>query len=293
MIVLRSKALALATVAIMFGGIALSSAFNLWLTTSSKEPAKIKSGDFAGLPNPSDIRGSYTWADIAKTFSLPEKLLLEAFGATTGSEKVNSLEARFTGKLPEGLEIGTDSVRLFTALYTGLPHLPESDTVLPQKAIELLRSEGKGDSALIEAAAARAIATETVFGTTPLITATPTVSALATANTAAQSPAAATAKPSAPEATTKLAPIQETAAIAPKTAQGTPDPAKTEHSVVVGAITGKTSFYDLKAWGYDMKKVEEALGGLGPSNQSVKDFCAAKSLPFSEAKTKLEGIAPR
>lgn len=135
MIKVKTGVLALTVIAAIFGGIGLSSLLGLWKTTAGKEPVKIKTGEFAGLPNPSDVRGSYTWADVAKAFSIPEASLLKAFEATNPADKVNSLEAMYAGKLPAGMEIGTGSVRLFAALYAGLPYEAEEGTVLPASAI--------------------------------------------------------------------------------------------------------------------------------------------------------------
>ncbi|MBL8967934.1 MAG: 4Fe-4S binding protein, partial [Spirochaetaceae bacterium] len=161
MIRIGTKALGLAVAATIFGGIALSAGLGLWKTQGSKDPAVIKSGEFAGLPSPSDIRGSYTWTDVGKAFGIPAPSLVRAFGAGSETEKANSLEAKYGEvALPPGTEIGTDSVRLFVALYTGLPHEPEADTILPMTAIEVLRAEAKGDRSRIEAAALKAYSPE-------------------------------------------------------------------------------------------------------------------------------------
>jgi hypothetical protein len=129
----------------------------MWNTESSKQPALIKSGDFAGLPSPSDIRGSYTWEDVSNAFEVPSSLLVEAFGASASSDRISLLETVYLGKVPEGMEIGTDSVRLFVSFYTGLPHTPEEGTILPVSAIMVLRKEGKDTSPLFEDVAGKAI----------------------------------------------------------------------------------------------------------------------------------------
>lgn len=266
MITIKTKVLGIVAVAVIFGGIAASAGLGLWKTTSSKEPAKIKSGEFSGMPSPSDIRGSYTWADVAKAFSIPERSVIAAFGGTGPDEKVNSLETLYAEKLPAGTEIGTDSVRLFVALYTNLPHEPEADTVLPTTAIDILRAEGKADEPRIAAAEARSLS---IAG-----------------NAAPMFPSAQpTAVPSQP-AESATAGESATQAVSAT-------PAGVEHTLAVGAIVGKTTFYDLQSWGFDMKKVKEVLGGTGPSSQSIKDYCAAKGLSFSEIKIKLEEAAPK
>ena len=259
---IKTTALGLAIVAAMFGGIAISMAAGYWKTESTKEPVKIKEGEFAGLPNPADVRGSYTWDDVAKAFAIPVEKVLEAFGATDPAQKANSLEAKYAGTLPEGVEIGTGSVRLFAALYTGLPYEADEGTVLPASAITVLRADGKADKARIDEAAAKAISV------TP----------------AAPAPSA----PAAAAAPAKAAPAAPAVPAAPAPA---PAPAAQEHTPATGTIVGKTTFGDLAGWGYDMKKVEAILGGLGPSSQSIRDFCEAKGIEFSTVKTSLGELA--
>jgi len=258
MIAIKTRTLGVATAAILFGGIALGAALGYWNTSSTKEPVKIKSGEFAGMPSPSDIRGSYTWADVAKAFSIPEASVIKAFDGSGSEEKVNSLESRYAGRLPDGTEIGTDSVRFFVSLYTGLPHEIEEGTILPKSAIAVLRAEGRAESALIDAAEARAIGSGGALG----------------GQSTAAAPSAAAPSASAPSASA-------------------PSAVSAEHAPAVGSIVGKTTFADLKSWGYDMAKVEEILGGIGPSAQAIRDYCSAKGLAFSEIKAKLEGIAPK
>jgi hypothetical protein len=265
MIAIKTRTVGALTVAAIFGGIALSAALGLWKTTNTKEPIAIKSGEFAGMPNPSDIRGSYTWADVGAAFSIPVGSLIAAFGGSGPDEKVNSLEARYADKLPAGAELGTDSVRLFAALYAGLPHEAEADTVLPAQAIPVLRAEGKAAAALIDAAAARA------YGAAPMV-------AAAAAPAPAQELSVPSSAPAAP-----VAAVQKPAEPAAAPAQ--------EHAPAAGSVTGKTTFGDLKDWGLDMDKVSEMLGGLGPAAQAVKDYCSAKGLTFSEIKPRLEALA--
>jgi hypothetical protein len=282
---IKTTALGLAIVAAMFGGIAISMAAGYWKTESTKEPVKIKEGEFAGLPNPADVRGSYTWDDVAKAFAIPVEKVLEAFGATDPAQKANSLEAKYAGTLPEGVEIGTGSVRLFAALYTGLPYEADEGTVLPASAITVLRADGKADKARIDEAAAKAISV------TP---AAPAPSAPAAAPSAAAAPAKAA--PAAPAVPAAAAPAPAPAAQAKPATPAAPTTtvaaaAAQEHTPATGTIVGKTTFGDLAGWGYDMKKVEAILGGLGPSSQSIRDFCEAKGIEFSTVKTSLNELA--
>jgi hypothetical protein len=141
---LRSWHLAIIVPLLIFGGIAVSAALNLWQTSSSKIPATISGGEFTGRPDPGDIRGSYSLADIEAAFAVPVEVLARAFGVghleDPGAYQVKGLEELYEG-LEEG-EIGTDSVRLFTALYSGLPYTPGETTRLPGPAVSQLRQLG-------------------------------------------------------------------------------------------------------------------------------------------------------
>ncbi|MGE4584129.1 MAG: 4Fe-4S binding protein [Sphaerochaeta sp.] len=140
---IRPRTIGLLAIGILAAGILLSVALGWWKTTSSKVPARISEGEFAGYSNPADIRGSYTYNDISEAFPVSSAILVQAFGAADGSEQVKSLEERYLSVIPEGTELGTDSVRLFVALYTGLPYETEEGTLLPQSAIVVLKAEGK------------------------------------------------------------------------------------------------------------------------------------------------------
>ena len=113
---LTSKPLAIMILVILFGCILLSTALNWWQTESTRQPAKIKDGEFAGQPDPADIRGSYTFGDIHTSFGIPLEDLAVAFALPEGTDVaafgVKNLEEMYSG-LPN--EIGTSSVRWFPA----------------------------------------------------------------------------------------------------------------------------------------------------------------------------------
>lgn len=137
---LKSKPLAAIIVLILFGGILLSSQMGWWQTESSKVAATFSEGEFAGQANPADIRGSYTFGDVEKNFKVPVTVLAQAF------EVQSDNPAAFTVKELEAIyetsefEIGTASVRLFVAFYTGLPFDLSTDIYLPQPAVGLLEA---------------------------------------------------------------------------------------------------------------------------------------------------------
>ena len=138
---LTSKPLAAIVFVILFGGILFSNGMGWWQTESTKEAATFTDGDFAGLPNPADIRGSYTFGDVERNFDVPASTLTQAFGVSSEGDAadfpVKDLESIYSD---QEFEIGTASVRLFVALYTGLPYEIVDDLYLPKRAVEILKS---------------------------------------------------------------------------------------------------------------------------------------------------------
>ena len=143
--ILKTRHVTPIVLAVFVAGIGGTMAFNLWRTESSKQPARYTSGEFAGQVNPGDIRGSYSFSDIDKAFGVPVADLARAFGVegveNLADFKVKGLEDMYAGI--EGGEVGTDSVRLFVALYRNLPYTPEEDTRLPAAAVEVLQESLK------------------------------------------------------------------------------------------------------------------------------------------------------
>jgi hypothetical protein len=138
---LKTKHLAVIVPVLFIAGIGLTMAFNLWHTTTTKEPAKYASGEFVGQANPADIRGSYTFGDVAAAFpGVPLEVLADAFGVTGNAAAfpVKNLES---AEVEAGaVAVGTDSVRLFVARWLGLVYEPAEATALPPRAIELLEA---------------------------------------------------------------------------------------------------------------------------------------------------------
>ena len=142
---LTSKPLAVIIFVILFGGIALTTAMNWWRTEGRREPARFERGEAAGEYNPADIRGSYTFGDIELAFKVPSADLAAAFAIQTDNPAafaVKDLEKLYAEAAAAGTEVGTDSVRYFVALYTGLPYALVGDVYLPRPAIEMLVARG-------------------------------------------------------------------------------------------------------------------------------------------------------
>ena len=140
---LTSKPLAIIVMVLMFGGIFFSSAMGWWATESTKEPVTFTDGEFAGEANPADIRGSYTFGDIANSFDVTPEVLAQAFGITEGDPAVFAVKELEVIYADSGFEIGTASVRLFVAYYAGLPFdPPDLEIYMPQAATDILLAKG-------------------------------------------------------------------------------------------------------------------------------------------------------
>jgi len=269
--ILRSKHLAPIIAVAFVAGIGGTMALNVWRTTTSKVPAAYQSGEFAGKVNPADIRGSYTFGDISESFAVTVQALARAFGvektanpAAFQVKQLESMAATLTGG-----QVGTDSVRWFVALYTGVPYTPEEDTLLPAAALDVL-----SDRLTAEQLAELKLHAAGASGNLPAPETSPTAAA-----PAAAAPAAAPAT-TAPAATTP--PTAEKPASADSTAAHTSE-------TVVGEIRGKTTFGELTSWGVSKEAIEAALGKpMGKPGISVRDYCAENGLEFSTVKTPLQ-----
>jgi hypothetical protein len=141
---INSLVLGLLVVVLIFGGIGISSLTGDWQTTSTKNPVKFTQGTFTGQSNPADIRGSYSFADISRTFEIPLSDLAVAFGIESNAAafQVKSLESLYFNPL-NGTSVGTNSVRLFVAYYKGLPFATSDSVYLLPAAVSLLKTKAK------------------------------------------------------------------------------------------------------------------------------------------------------
>lgn len=136
-------------------GIGITMVTGLWQTESDKIPRKLETltpvaategADGTGAAvqyDPADIRGSYTFGEISELFQVPLGDLAEAFGLSeseAGAFQAKALESRY----PDAeQELGTASIRMFTAYYLGLPYTPTEDTWLPNTAADVLARSGR------------------------------------------------------------------------------------------------------------------------------------------------------
>lgn len=136
------KNMGIIIIVVIFAGIGATIAAGVWTTESDKIPATYKEGEFEGLYNPEDIRGSYTFKEVSDLFEIELDVLYRAFGL----ENLNNEELK--SKDLEGLyvdaenEIGNGSVQVFVALYKNLPIALE-DTYLPEQAVEIIMENNK------------------------------------------------------------------------------------------------------------------------------------------------------
>ncbi len=296
---LTIRTAAIGIVVLFAGGILLSSALGFWKTESSKEVAKLKTGEFAGLPNPADIRGSYSWNDVSRNFNIDVGVLLKAFNASDPEAKVKTLEEiAATMSLPPGVELGTDSVRVFVSLYAGIPYEDaESTTWLPLSAAEILKSEGKGDKDIIQriyensvrpAASQTASAPATTPAPAPATSTAPAKSTAPVATAPATTTAPAAAPATAPASTSAAAPATPSV---PAAAGTTSTTTETHEEKPAYTVTGKTTFGELKLWGVPRDKLQEVLGAEpGPDPLALKDWASQNEKSFSELKTKVQQL---
>jgi len=247
---LTSKPLAVVILVILFGGILFSNAMGWWLTESTKEAATFAEGEFAGLPDPADIRGSYTFGDVENNFGVPAATLAQAFGVypenVPAAFPVKDLEIIYAD---QEFEIGTASVRLFVALYTGLPYEIVGDLYLPKHAVEMLKSH------------ASLTPEQIAYLDSHMVTLAPIDAAQGESQPASVS----------------------------LTESPTGEENYSEADSTDRTLKGKTTFQEVLNWGVSQETIEGILGGSMPNPLTkVKDHCFETGLNFEEVKSVLQ-----
>lgn len=147
-------------------GILITTVTGYWKTQGSKVPVRYAAGEYAGEYNPGDIRGSYSLGDVEQAFGIPVSILAEAFGLddtpNPGAVQIKTFEELY-GEV-NGMEIGTDSMRLFVALYKGLPYESGEDTALPESAWKVLAREGAADGDTLNVHSTRIVSPQVSAG---------------------------------------------------------------------------------------------------------------------------------
>lgn len=132
----------ISVLAIFIIGIAITSVTGLWQTQTTKTPSKLENAQYSDEYDPADIRGSYTFSEISSLYNIPIDDLSAAFGVVKEKApdfKCKDLESIYGASQ---YEIGTASVKMFTAYYLGLPYDPTEDTYLPDAAAIILTEKG-------------------------------------------------------------------------------------------------------------------------------------------------------
>ena len=238
---------------VIFGGIAMTMAFNLWKTEGggggqgsgdSMVPVTFKVGEFAGEYNPADIRGSYSFGNISELFEIPLAELGTAFGLEAIENLAyfgcGDLEAAYAN-LEEDVEIGTGSVKVFVALYTGLPYTLADDEYLPQSAVELLK--------------AKATLTEDQIAFLD----------------------------------THSVDISGLQIVEPSTVTGEDTPTEEHEESTERIVKGNTTFKDVLDWGIPEEEIEAIIGGeLPATGMTIRDFAIQEGLDFDHIKAPLQ-----
>ncbi|SCZ81982.1 hypothetical protein [Acidaminobacter hydrogenoformans] len=252
---MRMKAWMLGAMAlvVVFGSVWIANALGYWTTESTKTPALIESGEFAGAADPADIRGSYTFGELEAAFGIEVEVLAKAFGVDAAEAEdfqLKSLETIYEVLAEDGTEVGTGSVKYFVSLYTGLPYELTEVVYLPLPAVELLIEEGKVEGEAAEAL--QAIAVEI-----------PDVSLTGT------EPDGSNVE-SAEESTEESAVSEVTETL---------------------LIKGQTTFRDVLDTGVSETEIEAVLGAEMPNPLTViKTYCTEEALSFDEVKSGLQAL---
>jgi len=268
---------------LLFGGILAGSSLGIWKTESSKEPARYIEGIFEGSYNPKDIRGSYTFEEISTLFEIPIEDLANAFQLSPEinafSFQCKGLESLYSTSKENGFEVGTDSVRMFVALYKGLPYELDG-AYLPESAADILRNLNiltEEQSDYLEAHTVNLFASDTdMLQTTEFQDNNEESQNTDTAAIAEKSNIGTDTVKSSIQAEN----VQETPSYQPE---------NDEKQSTEKLVKGNTTFREVLDWGLSKESIEEILGSPIPNPaMTIRDFCTQEGIEFSEIKASLQ-----
>lgn len=248
------KVVGLLSLGIMFGGIAIFMGLGIWQTESTKTPAKFSTGIYEGLANPADIRGSYTFAEVAEAFDVPAEILKEAFmiPSDVDAETIQTKDLEGMYSFEDGTEIGNGSVKLFVALYKGLPYALSDDYIF-DKAVTLIKLNQPELSPEIEAY----LVEHTVLSE----------AAEADVNVVASGESSIGENPTDEVSTSEATTSEE------------------------NLIKGNTTFQQVLDMGISIEAVEAIIEAELPQrSMTVKDYCMNENLEFSVIKAALQDL---
>ena len=137
---IKTPILAVIILVVLFGSIGLSSLLGYWNTNGSRTLQVFNSRNSSVQNNPSDIRGSQSFGEIARDFNIPEKDLVDAFGLKTDLDSIKCKDLATIVSSVSDKEVGVGSVRYFVALYKGIAYTGEP-SYLPQAAADIIKSK--------------------------------------------------------------------------------------------------------------------------------------------------------
>ena len=257
---LKNSHIGVLIVLILIGGIYVAKGLGLWATESEKIPVKLTEGVGAGTYDPFDIRGSYTFGEISRLFEIDIVLLAEAFqlgdSEAAKARQSKELEGMY-GELPEGVEIGNESVQVFVAILKELD-IDGVDSYLPTSAVQVLLRENPQRSDEILAYLESHQVDVTV-----------------------NSESAAAASEGSPESTSE-------GNVASTSKESVENASEGESEL---KVNGNTTFSQVLDFGISKVQIETILDAkMPPENQTVKSYCTDNDLRFSEVKDALNAL---
>ncbi len=257
---LKNSHIVVLIVLILIGGIYVAKGFDLWATESEKIPVKLSEGVGAGTYDPFDIRGSYTFEEIARLFEIDITLLAEAFqlgdANAANARQSKDLEAMY-GELPGGVEIGNESVQVFVAIMKELD-IDGTDAFLPTSAVQvLLRVNPQRSDKILAYLESHQVDVTVISGTA-------VIASEGSSESTSEGNIASTSKESVENAS------------------------EGENEL---RVNGNTTFSQVLDFGITKEQIETILDAkMPPENQSVKSYCTDKGLSFSTVKDALNAL---
>jgi len=143
--IVNQAVLAIVIMTIFFGSVGVGKITGTWQTMGRRTPLAFSSGSIAGINDPADIRGSWTFGEISNLYDIPLKDLGKAFALKDEKQMGNflckDLESLYVEYSKQGKDVGTHTVRVFVAWYKGLP-IDERNAYFPDTVKEVLNTKG-------------------------------------------------------------------------------------------------------------------------------------------------------
>ena len=134
--VLNSKIMLFILPVFLFLGIGVSMLAGVW-NSGDKEPTRYEENELNPY-DPQSISGSYSFSLVSEFYEIPIEVLYDAFSISSTFDPLE-FKAKNLGMIYEAteLEIGTEALQAFVALFKDLPY-ELVDVVLPDQAVNLI-----------------------------------------------------------------------------------------------------------------------------------------------------------